>query len=266
MNSEFTKELFLNKGLIGKIDKVIYLKELDSTNKYAKQYLSEFPEADNTLIFTSHQTNGIGRFNRKWYSSPNENLTFTLIKKFNLAVDEVYKVNFYSSYILYITLNEVFKNEKDMNFILKWPNDLLLNNKKVSGFLFEVKDINIKEKTFIIGCGVNVNQTAFDNSIQEKTTSLKLNSEIEFYPENILNSYLKNFYEKISILNDSNYLIEKWRSSSILSGKIITFKKYNDGISESATFEGIGNDGALCLRDGEGKIKKYYSGEITLSV
>jgi len=266
MTSEFSEEIFLNRGLKDKIEKVIFFKELDSTNKFAKEYLKENPEADNTVILTSHQTNGTGRFNRKWFSSPGENLTFTLIKKFKLAVDEVYKVNFYSSYILYITLNEFFKNEKDMNFILKWPNDLLLNNKKVSGFLFEVKDINIKEKTFIIGCGVNVLQTTFDNSIQEKTTSLKLNSEIEFYPENILNSYLKNFYEKISILTDSNYLIEKWRSSSILSGKIVTFKKYNDGISESATFEGIGNDGSLCLRDREGNIKKYYSGEITLSV
>jgi len=266
MTSEFSEEIFLNSGLKGKIEKVIFFKELDSTNKYAKEYLKENPEADNTVILTSHQTDGTGRFNRKWFSSPGENLTFTLIKKFKLDVDEVYKVNFYSSYILFITLKEIFENEVDMNFILKWPNDLLLNNKKVSGFLFEVKDINIKEKTFIIGCGVNVNQTVFDNSIKEKTTSLKLNSEKEVSPEDILILYLKNFFGNISISFDSEELIKKWRSSSILSGNIVTFKKYNDGISESATFEGIGNDGALCLRDKEGNIKKYFSGEITLSV
>lgn len=266
MISEFSGEIFLNNELRSKIEKVIFFKELNSTNKYAKEYIKENPAADNTVILTSHQTDGIGRFNRKWFSSPNENLTFTLIKKFKLDVDEVYKVNFYSSYILYITLNEIFENEKDMSFILKWPNDLLLNNKKVSGFLFEVKDINIKEKTFIIGCGVNINQTVFDNSIIEKTTSLKLNSEKVFSPEKILNSFLINFFKKISLLFDDQDLIEKWRSSSILSGNVITFKKYNDGTEESATFEGIGNDGALCLRDGEGSLKKYYSGEITLSV
>ena len=153
-----------------------------------------------------------------------------------------------------------------MNFMLKWPNDILLNNKKLSGILLELKNIETPVKTFIIGCGVNVNQTVFDKSLPQNITSLKYESGLKSERETILLSFIKNFFEKTGLLKDGKELIRNWKICSDIAGKKIMFKKFSDDIPETAIAEDISPDGALCLRNEKGILKKYYSGEITLSV
>jgi len=263
MNTDLLNSEILKAGISLN---VIYYEETESTNLSAKNILAEDPSTDDTLILTSHQTNGKGRFDRKWYSEPGANLTFTLIKKLTLSVDEIQLVNFYTSYILCLTLREIFTENKNMNFMLKWPNDLLLNKKKLSGILLEIKNPEAPLKTFIIGCGVNVNQTVFDRSLPNNTTSLKSESGIKSDPEKILISFIKNFFGKSSMLNDGDQLICKWKSCSDITGKKIIFRKFDDDIPVTAVVEDVSPDGALCLRNENGILKKYYSGEITLSV
>ncbi|MBK8984030.1 MAG: biotin--[acetyl-CoA-carboxylase] ligase [Ignavibacteria bacterium] len=263
MNTDLLNSEILKAGISLN---VIYYEETESTNLSAKNILAENPSADNTLILTSHQTHGKGRFDRKWYSEPGANLTFTLIKKLRLSIDEIQLVNFYSSYILCTTLRNIFIENRNMNFMLKWPNDLLLNDKKLSGILLEIKNPEFPVKTFIIGCGVNVNQTVFDKSIPQNTTSLKSESGIIYEPVKILTSFIMNFFGMIKLLNDGKQLISKWKSCTDINGKKIIFRKFADDIPETAVVEDVNPDGALCLRKENGILKKYYSGEITLSV
>ncbi len=263
MNTALLKKEILKTGISLNI---LYYEETKSTNLTAKNFLAENPSADNTLILTSNQTAGKGRFDRKWYSEPGANLTFTLIKKLNIPIDEIQLVNFYTSYILCMTLKEIFISSKEMNFMLKWPNDILLNNKKLSGILLELKNIESPVKTFIIGCGINVNQTVFDKTLPQNITSLIAESGVESDHEKILISFINNFFGLTGLLNDGKELIRKWKTCSDITGKKIIFKKFSDDIPETALIEDISPDGALCLRNEKGILKKYYSGEITLSV
>ncbi|MBS1518739.1 MAG: biotin--[acetyl-CoA-carboxylase] ligase [Bacteroidetes bacterium] len=263
MNKDLLIEKIVHNG---PLDNLFYFDELDSTNIFAKEYITQNPDSDNILFLTSYQKKGIGRFSRKWISSPGKNLTFTLVKKFTLSVDEIHRVNFYSSYILYYTLKDIFRDYSEMKFTLKWPNDLLLNGKKVSGFLLELKDISMPDKIFIIGCGLNMNERDLDESISVKSTSLARESDVEIKPEIILIEYVKNFYGNIPLLDEYPGLMDKWKSGSALIGKNIEFRKYDDETPDSGTVENIDNNGALCLRYPDGSLKRFYSGEITLSV
>lgn len=255
LNSELTKENLLSK--------IIYFDELESTNKYAK----ENNITDDTLIITSHQTNGTGRFGRIWKSVPGKNLTFTIVKSFKIGIDEIHLVNFYSSYILCETLKNLTSNNNsitDFEVTLKWPNDIILNRKKVAGFLLDVRDLKKELKKFIIGIGINVNQEAFHEDINLKATSLLLEFKTEVNPEELLILFIKNFYDRLFLLNNKNVLMKYWNENSNIEGKKIRFKKVEDDTEQDATVICIDDDGGLKMKLNDDKVKKYYSGEISL--
>ncbi|MEO8399751.1 MAG: biotin--[acetyl-CoA-carboxylase] ligase [Ignavibacteriaceae bacterium] len=244
------------------LSEIIYFKEIESTNFYAKKnYLK-----DDTLILTSIQTRGKGRFSRIWQSSADKDLTLTLIKHFNLRIDESHLVNFYTSYILFYTLKKIFSENDKMQFSLKWPNDIMLNGKKVAGILSEVSNLKSSFKKFIIGIGINVNSISFSEEINSRATSLFKESKIEINAEELLISFIKNFYLKINLITDKNKLMKEWVKDSIVDGKEIQFKKFDDDLEIKAYAVGVDNDGALILRLKNGEEKKFYSGEIGLIV
>ena len=135
------------------VQKILYLDSTESTNNYAKTMTDD----DNILIIAGHQSAGRGRFNRVWKSEKNKDVTLSLVKW--LDIKEVHLVNFYTSYIVLRALKEYYFNLfpeiiTDDLFKLKWPNDILLNGKKVSGILSELINFNEGPKRFIIGIGI----------------------------------------------------------------------------------------------------------------
>ena len=152
----------------GGIRGAIFFDEIESTNEYAKKH--DLP--NNTLLITDKQTKGHGRFCRNWESSPGKDLTFSLIKKFTIGIDEVHLINFYTSYIIFDSLKNSYPESHTKNLFLKWPNDILLNGKKISGILTDVKDLRSVVKKFIIGAGINVNCNEFSDEVKNKATSL----------------------------------------------------------------------------------------------
>lgn len=259
MNTDLLHEKLVKNDLI---DKILFFEELESTNLYAKNHLNDLPE--NTIILTSFQTKGTGRFGRNWNSSKDKNLTFSLIKNSNLRVDEIHFMNFYSSYILYLTVKHFISGHQDFELYLKWPNDILLNKKKIAGILLEVKDLNKFLKKFIIGIGLNVNQTRFPDKINNKATSLKNEINIDLYPELLLIKFIELFCDNIFLLSESKRLMEIWKAFSNVIGKIIKFKQLEDDIEIAARVIDIDSDGGLNVISEDGKRSKYYSGEISL--
>jgi len=260
MDSRLLKSQLVNKNLLNEL---IYFEELDSTNAYSKKNDLH----DNTLVITSYQTQGTGRFGKTWRSSKNENLTFTLIKCFKIRVDEIQLINFYSSYILFLTLTnyfEDFKDKKDFDVILKWPNDILLNNRKVAGILLDVKDLKQEVKKFIIGIGLNVNQENFSEDIFCKATSLINITKTEIDLEKLLIMFVNLFYEKLYLIRTKNELMNLWIAKSKIKNKQIEFKQLEDDKEVRATVINIDNDGSLRVKLYDGRVVKYFSGEIRL--
>ncbi len=251
LRSELVKEDLLKK--------IIYFDELESTNEYAKKN----ENGDDVLVITPTQTKGTGRFGKTWQSTPHKDLTFSLVKKIKMGIDDLHTVNFYSSYILCYSLKKIY-NECAVNFSLKWPNDILANKKKAAGFLLDVKDLKKDEKKFIIGVGININETEFCGDLSGKATSLRLETGSEMRIEEILIAYIKNFYINIFLINTKAELMKKWKSNTDIIGKKISYRQRNDEIEKTAKIIDIDLDGGLRIKTNSDKTLKFYSGEINI--
>lgn len=162
---------------------------LDSTQLYAKAHLFEFDEDKLTVIWAHHQSQGIGRKERKWISKKG-NLFFT----FCFFTDENFT---YQSgvFVLALSVVKVLKKHH-INVELKWPNDLLLSRKKMGGILadFCVKQ---EKRAFLIGLGLNVNLKDV-SLIDKEATSLFLQTHKTFNEEHLGLEIIAQFQKDLS--------------------------------------------------------------------
>jgi BirA family biotin operon repressor/biotin-[acetyl-CoA-carboxylase] ligase len=243
----------------GLLSELVYLEETDSTNEYASTHKLH----SDTLVVTSNQTNGKGRFGRKWMSSPGKNVAMTLVKNFPIDIDKIHNVSFYSSLVLIRSLKKICDGY-ETEFSLKWPNDLLLNGKKVAGFLLDTKDLRSNEKRISIGVGINVNEQNFDEDIIHKATSLLQETGNEFMAEDIIVNYVKDFFSDLQLLNDSNSLMTEWKSYCSHIGMNVKFRLLADSEEKNAFVKDILQDGSLRLLTEDGSERSFFSGEISL--
>ena len=155
---------------------LIFLEEVGSTNAYVKQHMSEL--SDSTVVYTSHQTDGRDRLSRKWIDTGENNIYMTFCLKPSCEFQEIYSnLTQYLSVVLCKTLEKYGVDSK-----IKWPNDVLVDGKKIAGILSETSMQGSSFKGIALGIGVNLNtsQTLLD-SIDKPATSLAviLNKEID---------------------------------------------------------------------------------------
>lgn len=217
---------------------------VDSTMNVIKN----FPE--NTIIIAQKQEKGRGKGNRIWNSENNNNLYFSLIIKANKTNLDYSQLSF----VVSIAMRQAIKtfDKKNNNIISKWPNDILINEKKVCGILLE---FDYSTKNLIIGCGVNID--SFPNTAMFKATSLK-NEEIFTNKYNILKEFLKNF----------DFLLKKWEIEGFSPIRELWLKncyKLNKEIlvnEQSGIFIDIDNEGTLIMKLSNGKEIYIKSGDV----
>lgn len=241
---------------------IYYLPEVDSTNRYAKSLSDE----SDLLVLTDYQKKGIGRMGRGWESEKGKNITFTLKKDFELDSRNIQAVNFYFSYFLLACIKDfIAKKIKNGNnfpgITIKWPNDILINSKKVCGLLIENTG---RKNQFIIGVGINVNQEKFSSEYEHKTTSLKkiLGYDIDL---NELISKILSVYEKnLNIITHKEYdlIYILWKSSNNIIGEEVTFRDINNKTNYGKIMDLLYDGGLKMNLNGEFKI--FYSGEIKI--
>jgi len=244
------------------LEDILYLKKIHSTNLYAK----ENNPASDTLIITSHQLKGRGRFKRVWETDEDKDITITLVKSFKLPASDVHLVNFYTSLIICNVLNNILSDRQRFFVALKWPNDILLNGRKVSGILTELLDLNTVEKKFIIGIGVNVNNEQFSEKVFKKATSLKISTGVSFNIPDIILKIMKEFYDNLTLLKDKHNLLNLWKTNTDLIDKEILFTENISKIPLRGVVKDIQDDGGIkidiCYESKTKKFAVYYSGEI----
>ena len=192
---------------------------LQSTNSYLKDHINEHINHD--VVFTFNQTNGHGRISRSWCSTK-DSLTFSIIFK----DDFLYKNYESLSLISAVSLFEVLSKKID-NVSIKWPNDIIVNNKKICGILLESR-ISTKMEGLILGIGLNVNNEHFDDSLNATSIYLEnnLKTNIKDIMLEIINNLLENIklfkngsLKHIEIINKINYLLNKETYATIGSNK-----------------------------------------------
>ncbi|MEN9447213.1 MAG: hypothetical protein RJA25_503 [Bacteroidota bacterium] len=142
---------------------LIHLPSVDSTNNFAKEHISNSSPIDGTVILADEQFAGRGQIGNTWQVEPNKNLTFSIIYNTSfLKASEQFYLNIAISLGIRVALNTVLDN--NFEIAIKWPNDILVDRKKISGVLIENTISGNFLKNSIIGIGINVNQTIFSNA------------------------------------------------------------------------------------------------------
>jgi BirA family biotin operon repressor/biotin-[acetyl-CoA-carboxylase] ligase len=231
-----------------------YFEEIDSTNTY----LLKRKKFDNEiLVITNFQTAGRGRFSRNWISNPNENLMFSIgLPSFRAS--DLSKLSFLTP----LSIQESIEEFLDLNLSIKWPNDLIINNKKVCGILIESLIENNENAKVVVGIGINVNQNDFPDEIKERATSLRLIMNKVISRELLLAKIISKFFEYLILFPDNFELIyEKYKNKCTGLGKQISLL-FNDKIY-NGVLNDINKSGELELLIDNEKLT-FNSGEITI--
>jgi len=227
----------------------IVLSEINSTNDYAYKLLSHSKQFEGTIVLTDFQTNGKGQANNVWISDKGKNLLLSIILKPGFLKIEK---QFYLSMAISLSILHTIKNYSNNRVEVKWPNDIFLNGKKISGVLIKNTISGDKIKNAIIGIGLNVNQTEFGD-LNGMATSLKLAHKIEFERNKVLKTllkYLNSYYEKLMLLKHNEIKAEyeknlykiNTQSDFEISNPSLSTKKIFSG-----TITGVDKHGKLCI-------------------
>lgn len=248
-------EANLKTNTIGKY--IEYYTQLVSTNKEAWEIINEGTESG-TLIITDNQISGKGRNSNEWKSKSGKSLTFSLIYKPETIPIE--KIGIFSI-LTGISVLDGLK-ELNINGSLKWPNDIILNNKKVGGILCEAKIQKTNIEWVVIGIGINVNESKddFDSGLVKKATSLFMELGQNIQRERVIASVLNNMELLLKRFENDpiNFDISNdWNKYCAHNNKKVSFQKNN--VTHSGIFKNITNDGS-CIIEVNGK-NMHYSGD-----
>lgn len=183
--------------------RIIKLDAIDSTNHFLKALSAQENCENFTVVCTESQTEGKGQRGSGWVSEYGKNLTFSVL--YNQKVDGVISL-FTLNIIVTISIVETLKSLSNLSFLIKWPNDILAENKKIGGILIENTFKNSKEVQSIIGIGINVNQSQFENLPQ--ASSLFLLENKIFDRETLLISIVNKLefnLSQLSILGETHF-------------------------------------------------------------
>ena len=236
---------------------LLFLKEVDSTNKYAKEHILEL--ADGTLVYADIQTAGRGRMNRSWESNSGDNLYASIVLKPSKELKE-----FYSNFTQYLSLVlvEVFEEYKVYPKI-KWPNDVRINTKKIAGILAETVFEKKELKGIILGFGVNLNCTKEDmDSIDQLATSLNLELNCKIDREIFLKKVIDKFCLRYNKFIKEGFLLirEEYKKRAEFLNSTVTVRIFDKDISGLA--KDITESGALEIVDSNNKKHVLLIGDI----
>ena len=272
-------------GQIG--NKIIHLNEIDSTNSYLKSN-QELLQHHGLVVRTDMQTSGRGRASRKFVSLPEKNLTFSVVLHPQKPVSEIQIYSLLASVVVARVLENYVNSIR-----LKWPNDVIVGQKKICGILLET--ISIKEQNFpilIMGIGLNTKGSYKDypDELKKIVTTLEFemlrNSDNQpdikislLKNETIFNQLLKELERCLKEFSDNKIisgdktkfdgrsaLLNEWLERSMAIGrKVCSFyntkgKKYSNG--KIGIIEGLTSEGYLKIRTENGDILTHVSGDI----
>jgi BirA family biotin operon repressor/biotin-[acetyl-CoA-carboxylase] ligase len=235
---------------------IVYHDKVESTNDIAK-YLALKGAPEGTIVIAEKQTTGRGRMGRRWFS-PEGGLWFSLILRPGLVPGEVPLL----ALMLGVGVAKALM-ARGLECTLKWPNDILIKEKKVCGILTEI-DAEMDRVNYVIaGIGINVNNEIKDFPSEYKGSSTTVKKEInrEISRVKLLRRILEELEEAYFALEKKGgqALLQDWRQLSSTLGrkvKVVTRRRTIEG-----TALDVAEDGALLIQLGNGRLEKLLSGD-----
>ena len=268
---------------------IIRLKEIDSTNSYLKDK-SELLQRNGLVVIAEMQVSGRGRAGRKFTSVIGNNVTFSVVLHPNLPLEEIQIFALLAGVAVARVLENYVKNIR-----LKWPNDVLVNEKKICGILLET--INIPDHSFpVLIMGIGLNTKGCPNDYPEELQNIVTTIESEMSPISDISSKtesapvlnnesifqqllleLDSCLQKFSLVsaNTQNYdrttsgrssLLQEWlQRAKALGRKVCSLNNVEERVKDSGTvgiIEGLTREGYLQIRTDSGQILTHVSGDI----
>ena len=235
--------------------KIIFVDKVTSTNSELKSLIRKNNKLNNVCLCAENQSKGYGRRNTKWFSY-NGNIHLSILIKPNCILSKINQLAFVTS----ISIGEVIKKiSKKKEIKYKWPNDILLNKRKLAGVLIETSSNIKKIKWAVIGVGVNIKK--HPNFKNNNFLATSLNKEKIFIEKKVLiNLFVSNFFKNYSIWKKNGFsqFKNKW-VSKLYNTKNAIIIKYHDKINKGK-FLNLYDDGSLKLLV-DNKVKKFSFGD-----
>ena len=256
-----TKSLWLRLQTGKVMVKILKLKKINSTNDFAKELLRLYPleEINNTVVCAKVQTKGRGVGSNEWLSEPYKNLTFSLIHEpAYLYIDEI----FYLSKVSALALATFLHSENILAYI-KWPNDIIVSGKKISGILIENSISGTKIRATVIGIGLNVNQISFPPVLN--ATSMKQITGQTYDLDKTLNLLLEKLFFWLEKLQQGRFDVIDSQYHSLLFNYKKSAKFRKNGEFLEGTVLGVDQFGRLLLEvPGRNAVMKFAQKEVEL--
>ncbi len=240
-----------------------YEESVKTTQKIAHMLASE-GAVEGTLVIADEQTAGRGRMMREWHSSKGTGVWMSLILKPLLPPQKAPQFTLITA----VAVVQAIEEASDLHPQIKWPNDILIDGKKVTGILTELQAESDKINSIIIGIGMNVNQTKehFPDEIQEIATSLSIEQGEPLSRSFVVQKVLERIEALYSLYMKEGFTPIKllWESYAISIGKKIRARTINGTIEGRAL--GITEEGVLKIEDTSGIVHQIYSADIEVNV
>lgn len=248
----------LKGGWIG--NTVYFAEEIDSTNTWAKR-LAEDGAPHGTLAAADVQTAGRGRRGREWDTPKGTNISMTLILRPDLEPENASMLTI----VMGLSVAQGLQDLAKVPASIKWPNDVVLNGRKICGILTEMSAQIDYINYVVTGTGINVNQTSVPKELEDKATSLRIETGRMFRRAEVIQAILKRYaenYETFLKTKDLSVLCGSY--NELLANKdrevrVLDLKAPYDG-----TALGINEKGELLVRRPDGTVSEVYAGEVSV--
>jgi len=243
----------LNTKFVGK--KIHYFESVATTMNVAMQLGME-GASEGTLVLAESQTRGRGRLGRSWLSPKYKGIYFSLILKPKISPDRTPILTLLAA----VSICQAVKEVAGQDLQIKWPNDIIMHNKKLGGILTELSAEMDEVNFVVIGVGLNVNNDK--KSLLSSATSLKEQKKEQNNRVTLLQEILRRIEKNYLLFQESGArpIIEKWREHSITLGRRVKVYCQNEHIEGEAL--DIDIDGGLLVRKDSGLTEKVLSGDV----
>ena len=253
----------------------LWLEETDSTNSMMRRLLRdgttiesrqeygaviEGTPREGMMIISDYQSLGRGRSGKNWTSAPGDGIALSLL----LMPESMGGGTSCITLVAALSVAATIEKTSGLKPQIKWPNDILLNEKKVCGILTEL-DTTQGKNSIIVGVGINSNQQEFPAEISETATSIFLEtgtpsdreSAVKYFSE-----YFEKYYEIFLKTSDMSLLKEEYNSLLVNKGRVVKVFDPKENIMGIA--EGIDDEGRLIVKTDTGITHHIYAGEVSV--
>ncbi|SHL23344.1 BirA family transcriptional regulator, biotin operon repressor / biotin-[acetyl-CoA-carboxylase] ligase [Anaerocolumna jejuensis DSM 15929] len=259
--------------------KIFLYEQLDSTNAQAKRILKGETEEGTAkgynidlqmvpqdslhgvLVLTEEQTAGRGRLGRDWSSPKRGGIWMSFLLKPSLPVNSCPMLTLVAA----VAVNAAIRKVTGLESFIKWPNDIVINGKKVCGILTEAMGLSNEELNIVIGIGINANRKEFPEELRQSATSLSLEKGCNINRNLLIAetcSSLERYYEEFEGQGDLSLLKEEYEKYLINKGKQVRVLATEGEYLGRAI--GINEQGALMVEGVEKEIHTIVSGEVSV--